>query len=1306
MARRRPGSDSYPPSRRYPLGNPYDVTAADGAGSARALHVLTGAVLATGAAIAMSGTAAADIGDPDPTTFGSGDDPFSSGSPSWTTDDSPGTGDAPWSSSFDTADTLSLGSSDTDHTLAVGSFDDLRSAPLTVAVAAEPVPPPTGLEVRPMAPSVEVATAAQGPLLVATQTDGEQPAVAMDPVAEPAVMADVGFAQDVTLTPYEATAEDLASLGSLEDALATGPIGITDPAATAALDTLLAQPADAGATNTPDTTAPPTIGVSSNAPSVTMSVQGSGGLEDQPTGEDPADEDLSWLTTEENGDEVQATDGPPFPFEQRRLPSWALDENVLEYRDYGWGFPLRAMEFHEEAFRPTPSPWAGLIPPKTPEEIARDGQHSRRMERQTTSYQFGRDLSTVLGVPFQPTDPFLAALDALLTPGTAQEGGTSQGAPSAANQLFELWQNQFDRDIRFGEPTSPTGVSPEALNTYLCLAAVRCEGAPPEATIYAGASLAGLLGSTGEMTPEGVAEVLAAADRGLQDLDRANGIAAGFLPDARLASAGDARRDELIRLINEVAPNETVADLMASQFLPQAHAAGPDGTPHTGPLPGAPAELGVLGAGGNYLRAWRDGTIPPVELAVLEGTCQEMARAVCETGYRIPGSSAAPNEPASPQRQADLAELNTALNEYWSVWRTDPGSEASSLAWLNVEMSSQNLAISMREAANPAVPSTSEPAPAPAQPGEVAGLTSDAQTQVLDSLFRNLPTRSDGTPLTFPDFTAALLGPTRTSAQDQTFRIPDGQQPAAPGEDASELPEVSAGPVSSGEGATEVGETAEQPAQRPTGQGGGVVIAPELPRPEDPIGDMIAGGRPVPPVELPDRNAPDGGPVDPSEFDPNQVPDPAPVDPAGLGQETFPGRDEQLERILNPSGVPGLLTSPLGAEEAPAAENAGPGQRSPESGTVGSSATGAVAVPQAPTRYAPLPGGRRGVVVDEQRLTGTGNPRDTAGSVITVQDPQTGQRYVSVQPTRVANPDGTQTVFLPQLPGQRVGYNPTGQTAAVYQLPEGQTGRVTGSTPVNQLRVRTSPGTTLEFNGGGGPNAVPGMAYRDPVDDNPTQEQWTIFPASTINYDTGVRTYSAQVPAGYENQVDLAQRGIIRLRVPAGTRPAAVSRTVQAFTPYVPTPTPTYSAPTYSAPAYSAPAYTPPVSSPALQRAPQQSGPVATPRQNGVGQRIDNTLRQGGQLLDQAGRATRQLWNDQPLTVRDLPNGDAEVTFTDRRVGHYDRNGNRVGGSGPDWVSPLQTATPGRALDELGTILQNIPPLPIPGWNPGQQWGY
>ncbi|MBC8093476.1 MAG: hypothetical protein H7Y15_16375 [Pseudonocardia sp.] len=349
--------------------------------------------------------------------------------------------------------------------------------------------------------------------------------------------------------------------------------------------------------------------------------------------------------------------------------------------------------------------------------------------------------------------------------------------------------------------------------------------------------------------------------------------------------------------------------------------------------------------------------------------------------------------------------------------------------------------------------------------------------------------------------------------------------------------------------------------------------------------------------------------------------------------------------------------------------------------------------PTGPVTYAPLPNGRQGVVVGGEQLTGTDNSRDTVGNTVIVQDQQTGQRFGSVQPTRVGNGDGTETVFIPRLSGNRVGYNPTGRTAAVYELPAGASGRIGAGTQVDQVRVRTQPGATLQFNGGGG-SATPGMAFRDPVYGNPVEEEWTIFPASSLDYTTGVRRYSAQVPAGYEDRVDLAQSGTIRIRVPAGSRPVAVTRSVQAFTPYVPTPLPVLT-PSLS----DQPTYTP------FEAPPARIDPTPMPRPTPTRPRPTQSTPapSGNGLLQRAGDA----WNDQPVTVRDLPDRTVEVAFPDARA-VYDRNGNKLRGdaNAPNRVNPLQIATPGQALDELGNIIQNIPPIPIPGWDPGGQYAF
>jgi hypothetical protein len=131
-----------------------------------------------------------------------------------------------------------------------------------------------------------------------------------------------------------------------------------------------------------------------------------------------------------------------------------------------------------------------------------------------------------------------------------------------------------------------------------------------------------------------------------------------------------------------------------------------------------------------------------------------------------------------------------------------------------------------------------------------------------------------------------------------------------------------------------------------------------------------------------------------------------------------------------------------------------------------------------------------------------------------------------------------------------------------------------------------------------------------------------------------------------------------------------------------------------------------PASQPAASR-PAASRPAArAPQPNPVGQVINGLQQQSGRLLDQAGQA----WNNQPLTVRAVAGSNVEVTFMDRRVGVYNSaTGNRVSGAGPGWVHPMQIATPGQALNELGDVirnvggvLQHIPPI-LPSWNPLQQ---
>ena len=903
----------------------------------------------------------------------------------------------------------------------------------------------------------------------------------------------------------------------------------------------------------------------------------------------------------------------------------------------------------------------------------------------------------------------------------AQDVQTMYQAPQVSEQLanvFTQMQTRFD-----GGTPDFSGVSPEALTAATRQVELRAESSfrpdPGPVRAYA-AALGELATSTGELTPRQLDRLSGALDRSQALETEAVRLAQENAATSRLRVGDDAEVNEAVRFLRSICGDTVTANALCAPLDEGVVGRGRVTGQQRGQVPHGVLPPQVRHLVGNPLplvQSIVDGSASPRAVLGLEQKIQEvntMLTAVLPEGV--------PNElPRDSERRQMLDRATTARVNAIHAAREDPGSATAEAAYGDYLGAVSELLGVMgveRDGSGVVVPPprgdevehSGDPLPGLASSEDAAG---DAISMTLWNPW------NDGPPL--------LQQLTRLP-----LRVVQPSEQAEVTSSAAEAPQEAEDRVEDG---AESGADAEQEGR--SGDGGGIVLAPQLERPVDPMEDITPGGLSDRPVELPDLNTP-GRPVDPSEFDPNRARDLIPADPGATGQEVIPGRDEELERVLAPTGVPGLLTSPLYQEEPPtpdrtpeATPDATP---DPSTAAAASPARGSTALrpdsPQVPVqqvaaRYAPLPGGGQGVVVDEQRLSGTGNPRDTAGSLTTVQD-QTGVQYVSVQPTRVANPDGTETVFIPRLPGERVGYNPTGDTAAVYRLSAGQSGRVTASTPVDQVRVRTSPGTTLQFNGGGGPNAVPGMAFRDRVYENPTLEEWTIHPASETDPVTGKRRITAQVPAGYEDRVDLAQDGVIRLRVPAGSRPVAVSQTVQAFTPYVPTPT--YTPAPVATPAYTpAPVATPPTptptpqrTAPAPQRTPQrapaaqparpvaQPAPVAAP-QNGAGRFLDNAREQGGRLLNSTTRAAQQAWNNQPATVQEV-SGGVQVRFMDGRVGVYDPgNGNRISGAGPDWVHPMQIVTPGAALRELGTIgegignvLQNLPPipLPMPGGNP------
>jgi hypothetical protein len=334
----------------------------------------------------------------------------------------------------------------------------------------------------------------------------------------------------------------------------------------------------------------------------------------------------------------------------------------------------------------------------------------------------------------------------------------------------------------------------------------------------------------------------------------------------------------------------------------------------------------------------------------------------------------------------------------------------------------------------------------------------------------------------------------------------------------------------------------------------------------------------------------------------------------------------------------------------------------------------------------------------------------------------------------------TGLVYLGRPDGGYEVYGPDGRpaqpgTVASVGVSPGTAG-VGASAPVGQVQGRTVPAAVIPLNGGGGPNALSGAVYRSPTAD-PMMEEWVVVPASRVDYPGGEsdlasarRSYSALVPEGYQGRVDLTQDGPIVLVVPAGSRPVAVSQSERAY-PFAiayadpaPAPASAVTAPVVPAPAATDPA----VPDPAPVSAPSVGASVGVSvggSGSGVGSgagsgagSVGGPQGQGGvgQLLSRAGQVVQGVFNDQPRTVRDLSGGDVEVTFMDNRVGVYDRGGDRIGGSGPDWVHPMQIATAGRAVQELqqlggavldgvGAVLDNVPTLPfgVPGWSPWQQ---
>ena len=501
-------------------------------------------------------------------------------------------------------------------------------------------------------------------------------------------------------------------------------------------------------------------------------------------------------------------------------------------------------------------------------------------------------------------------------------------------------------------------------------------------------------------------------------------------------------------------------------------------------------------------------------------------------------------------------------------------------------------------------------------------------------------------------------------------------------------------------------------AGRRAATSGGRVVVPELARPEDPVGDMIAGGRPGPVVRGPDvgpGRVPDSGRVDPEEFDPNRTArDPA-VAPVPV-LERFPTGDEELEAILAPDGVAGLFTSPGGGADSPDGLDSPDrpdrvettAARMADGRPAGSAGSGSVV--EQPGGWRINSDGRRGVVTGSTPLVGDG--RGASGSATVFTSAGGGSReVVIVSPVSVV--DGVRTVRVPQV-GEQIGYNPSGQVTSVQRLAPGVSGRVTAATPVTTIRQRVSP-HSRRLAGTGAAGSVGGRVDYLPAPQ--IGQEIRVVTPSVTTLPGGDRVISALVPA---NRTLNAQGRPESFQVDITVPMVAQQFTVQAPPP---------SSPALLTPAADTPAARNPVTTAGFRSSAtpvRATRPTPTPTTATVtgatraGTRSDP--RPGP--LQQLGNATNAFING-PVTLRPL-DGDPvttagmerfEATYLngDRAV-YSARTGNRISGSGlphlPTWQRPIPPAmlapAAGRLLAPaarllaplLGPIIRLVPALP------------
>ncbi len=713
-------------------------------------------------------------------------------------------------------------------------------------------------------------------------------------------------------------------------------------------------------------------------------------------------------------------------------------------------------------------------------------------------------------------------------------------APGVRDQLVNVF-TQLRTRADGGTPDfgSASAEAIEAATRLLELSRERAYRPDPGAVRAFAEALRDLGVSTGELTPAQAAELAQPLDRSRTLEARALEIARRNLATSRLRSSSDPYVDEAVRFLRTVCGDTATANAMCAPLDEGIVARGllTDGL--TGIVPPGVLPAQVQELVGNWRRSVRDvidGSASPRTVLGLELAIQEVNTVLTAA---LPED--VPNDlPRGAERRALLGAATDARVAAIRAAREDPGSSSATTAYATYLGAVSTLMDAM------GVDRTASDVVVPGPRGDEVP-RSGAPTWPL-ILSEEEAGKAVAPSLLSPHVSIPRIVDNLTARALNVSPQPIDEVPAASG---VAVGQQDGGAVAQDGGAVaQDGGTPQDAQESSAGSGGGVVVAPELPRSTDPWGDLVVERlRPDPPVELPDSTTTDVPRVDPREFDPNRGPGAAPTEQVALDVRMFPGRDTGLGHLLAPDGTPGLFTSPLGQEEvlAPtggsgADERADPGQPSTARQPAGGGPSPGSAQPGA-TRVGS--DGRLQQHLGGQDLVGDGRPDTTPGRFDFFRSVDGTTTDAVVQSPRRDNGDGTTTVWIPDL-GRSVAYNPAGRTTSVQRV---AAAGLTPATSVRAVTVRT--GERVEALAGAGPGSVPGSVTYRPVPGNPGQQDVVVVPSVTevVHPDGGVsRTYSAVVPANRQWNPSGARE---RFRVAVGTPVRPVEGTV-----FVPAPAP------------------------------------------------------------------------------------------------------------------------------------------------------